>query len=168
MDSTTFLTLALVCAPLVNAQTAHAIALVESGLNQHAIGVVGGELLRQPRQRAEAIATARALHAEGWNFSVGLAQINVRNFDRLGLTIDSAFDPCTNLAAMQTVLDECFTRAASRGGRAQPDLQGALRRGLSCYYSGNFATGFEHGYVQRVLAAAARSPSISLTAREAP
>ena len=34
--------------------------------------------------------------------------------------------------------------------------QVALRQALSCYYSGNFATGFRHGYVRKVVAAAAR------------
>jgi type IV secretion system protein VirB1 len=32
--------------------------------------------------------------------------------------------------------------------------QTALRQALSCYYSGNFATGFRHGYVRKVVAAA--------------
>ncbi|HEU4459986.1 MAG TPA: lytic transglycosylase domain-containing protein [Methylibium sp.] len=167
MDITAFQALVLICAPLVNVQTAQALAMVESGLNAHAIGVVGGGLLRQPKSRVEAVATARALHAEGWNFSVGLTQINVRNFERLGLSIDSAFDPCVNLRAMQTVLGDCVTRASSRVGPAQPATQLALRQGLSCYYSGNFATGFKHGYVQRVLAAAARLTPTAIRSLEA-
>ena len=70
-------------------------------------------LVRQPRTRAEALATARALQAAGWNFSVGLAQINLRNFERLGLSLESAFEPCNNLAAMQTVLVECCSVVVS-------------------------------------------------------
>jgi type IV secretion system protein VirB1 len=101
MDAAVFLALALACAPQVHAHTAHALVSVESAFNPWAIGVVGGALVRQPRHRAEALATAKALQAEGWNFSVGLGQINVGNFERLGLTLDSAFEPCTNLAAMQ-------------------------------------------------------------------
>ncbi|RYF59777.1 MAG: lytic transglycosylase, partial [Comamonadaceae bacterium] len=87
------------------------------------------------------------------NFSVGLAQINVANFERLGLTLESAFEPCANLAAMQTVLAECFDRARVRAATESAD-QVALRRALSCYYSGNFATGFRHGYVRKVVVAA--------------
>lgn len=102
------------------------------------------------------MATARALHAAGWNYSVGLGQINVSQFKRLGITVDTAFDPCTNLAAMQAVLTECFKRAAPPKGQAV-DRQSALRRALSCYYSGNFLTGFQHGYVRKVMAAARRS-----------
>jgi len=159
MDATTFSALAMACAPLVHMNTTKALVAVESSFNPHAIGVVGGMLERQPRNRAEALATASQLQANGWNFSVGLAQINVHNFDRLGLTAASAFDPCENLRAMQTVLTECFERSASK---ALP--QTAIREALSCYYSGNFITGFRHGYVQRVAHAApperpvARSP----------
>ena len=145
MDTSTFSALALACAPLVHTSTAHALVAVESSFNPDAIGVVGGVLERQPRNRAEALVTATRLQASGWNFSVGLAQINVHNFQRLGLTLVTAFDPCENLRAMQAVLTECFDRSAPD----RPD-QVALRQALSCYYSGNFVTGFRHGYVQRV------------------
>ena len=151
MDASVFLALAMACAPQVHADTARALVSVESAFNPWAIGVVGGALVRQPRHRAEALATARALQAAGWNFSVGLGQINVGNFDRLGLTIESAFEPCRNLAAMQLVLAECFDRASRSAAKAVDQL--ALRQALSCYYSGNFSTGFRHGYVRRVAVA---------------
>ena len=158
MDPITFTALALACAPLVHPHTAQALVQVESAFNPWAIGVVGGALMRQPRHRAEAQATARALHAAGWNFSVGLGQINRHNFDRLGLTLETAFEPCTNLGAMQAVLTECLDRAESRvaASSSTAPAQTSLRRALSCYYSGNFSTGFRHGYVRKVVAAAAR------------
>jgi type IV secretion system protein VirB1 len=167
MGSTMLLALALACAPNVDARTVEALVAVESSHNPHAIGVVGGSLVRQPRQRAEAVATAKALEAGGWDFSVGLAQINVRNFERLGLSIDTAFDPCANLAGMQAVLSECFERASQRKAAVPTDPQRTVREALSCYYSGNFVTGFRHGYVRRVLTAAARSPSPSSLPKEA-
>ncbi len=153
MDASAFLALALACAPQVHADTARALVSVESAFNPWAIGVVGGALVRQPRHGAEALATARALQATGRNFSVGLGQINVGNFERLGLTIESAFEPCTNLTAMQSVLAECFDRARAPVS-TRPVDQTALRQALSCYYSGNFATGFRHGYVRKVVGAA--------------
>ncbi|MBN8490704.1 MAG: lytic transglycosylase domain-containing protein [Burkholderiales bacterium] len=150
MEPATLLTLLLSCAPHVDPSTGQALVAIESSLNPHAIGVVGGTLHRQPRNRREALATALVLREAGWNFSVGLAQINVRNLHRLQLSLDSAFDPCRNLAAMQTVLVECFERSASAPQRAMVSTQQALRKALSCYYSGNLTTGFEHGYVRRV------------------
>ena len=157
MDTSVFLALALACAPQVHADTARALVSVESAFNPWAIGVVGGALVRQPRHRAEALATAKALQAAGWSFSIGLGQINVGNFERLGMTVESAFEPCTNLAAMQTVLAECFDRASRSAANAVDQL--ALRQALSCYYSGNFATGFRHGYVRKVVTAAGTSMS---------
>lgn len=170
MDISVFLALALACAPQVHTHTAHALVSVESAFNPWAIGVVRGALVRQPRHRAEALATAKALQAAGWNFSVGLGQINVGNFERLGLTLDAAFEPCTNLGAMQSVLAECFDRARApaaaftptRAAATPPAVdQTALRQALSCYYSGNFATGFRHGYVRKVVAAAGTSSLVA-------
>ena len=161
MDASVFLALALACAPQVHADTARALVSVESAFNPWAIGVVGGALVRQPRHRAEALATAKALRDAGWNFSVGLGQINVGNFDRLGLTVETAFEPCANLAAMQTVLAECFDRAS--GSTSKVVDQVALRQALSCYYSGNFDTGFRHGYVRKVVVAARAIPTAQPT-----
>jgi type IV secretion system protein VirB1 len=149
MESHLLAALLATCAPQVDTLTARALVQVESAFNPHAVGVVGGTLARQPRSEAEALATLRRLAAGGWDYSVGLAQINRRNFARLGLTDASALDPCANLRAMQAVLSECFERY-----RRDTAAQLALRRALSCYYSGNAATGFRHGYVQRVLDAA--------------
>ncbi|WP_346014404.1 lytic transglycosylase domain-containing protein [Rubrivivax gelatinosus] len=156
----------LACAPQVHPTTAHALIVAESSANPYAIGVVGGRLVRQPQHRAEAVATAARLEREGWNYSVGLAQINQSNFARLGLDVTSAFDPCANLAAMQAVLSDCYRRA----GRSAPNEQHALRQALSCYYSGNFTTGLRHGYVRKVVdrAATGSPPSPATVSKESP
>jgi type IV secretion system protein VirB1 len=153
MDTATLLSLVASCAPLVAPATAHALILVESNLNPNAIGVVAASLARQPRTRTEAVLTARQLASDGRNFSVGLAQINQANFDRLGLSLEAAFDPCINLRAMQSVLTDCYSRSP---GKRLP--QQRLRDALSCYYSGNFSTGYRHGYVKRVASAAQPPP----------
>lgn len=143
-----FMILAQQCAPDVAPTTMAAVVRVESDFNPYAIGVVHGRLQRQPASLAEAVATARALDAAGWNYSTGLAQVNRSNWPRFGLAPDTAFDPCRNLAAGATILQGCFERA--RRGHAQ--AQEALRSGLSCYASGDFSTGYRTGYVQRVVA----------------
>ncbi|BEU21222.1 lytic transglycosylase domain-containing protein [Paraburkholderia sp. 22B1P] len=146
-----FATLVQQCAPQVSPVTMAAIVRTESGFNPHAIGVVHGRLVRQPVNRTEAEATARALAASGWNFSVGLAQVNRANWAAYGLNEQRAFDPCRNLAVGAAILQGCFTaaRAARTDGRRDP--QAALRAGLSCYASGNFSAGYRTGYVQRVV-----------------
>lgn len=129
-----FIALILICAPAVTTGTLSAIVAVESNYNPLAIGVVDGYLPRQPQTLDEAIATAKALSDAGWNYSVGLAQVNVHNFDKHSITVEQAFHPCTNLSVGSQILEECFTRHAD----SIIDPQGALRDALSCYYSGNY------------------------------
>jgi type IV secretion system protein VirB1 len=118
------------------------VAQVESGANPYAIGVVGGQLARQPRNMDEALATARMLESKGYNFSVGIAQVNRANLGRYGLdTYRKAFNTCNNLAVGAQILAHCYRRAHADWGKA-----------FSCYYSGNFSTGFRDGYVQKVYA----------------
>ena len=143
-----FMVLAQQCAPDVAPATMAAVVRVESDFNPYAIGVVHGRLQRQPASLAEAVATARALDAAGWNYSTGLAQVNRSNWMRFGLTPGTAFDPCRNLAAGAAIFQGCFERARWIHAQAQE----ALRSGLSCYTSGDFSTGYRTGYVQRVVA----------------
>ena len=120
----------------------HHVVAIESSFNPYAIGVVGARLVRQPRNLGEAVATAHMLDDRGYNFSVGLAQVNRYNLTKYGLqSYQEAFDGCTNLRVGASILARCLGRSGHDWGRA-----------FSCYYSGNFVTGFRMGYVQKVLA----------------
>lgn len=126
----------------VPANVMHHVVQVESSFNPYAIGVVGGRLARQPRTLDEAVATARMLEARGLNFSLGLAQVNRYNLGKYGLgSYAKAFSKCENLQAGSRILAECHGRSGRDWGKA-----------FSCYYSGNFVTGFRHGYVQKIYA----------------
>jgi type IV secretion system protein VirB1 len=161
MMSVDFNALAQQCAPNVHPTTLQAIVRTESGFNPYAIGVVGGHLVRQPKSRAEAISTAKALDAQGLNFSMGLGQVNRVNLAGYGLTYESVFDLCANLKAGGGILHECYERATSQLGTGH-----ALGAAISCYYSGNFTRGFQAdqvgtSYVQRVFAnATTANPTI--------
>jgi type IV secretion system protein VirB1 len=152
-----FYALAQECAPAVHPTTLAAIVHVESAFNPYAIGVVGGHLVRQPRNLPEALATANALEREGWNFSVGVAQVNRRHLKSRGIDYAQAFDACTNLRIGSEILTNCYSRANTVYRSEQIALQAAF----SCYYSGNFTRGFAQeadggSYVRRVLGSAAR------------
>lgn len=148
--------LALECAPTVEPQTMLAIVQVESGNNPYAIGIVGGRLTRQPKTKEEALATAKQLAEDDWNFSLGLAQINRHNLYKYEISYEQAFDACTNLNVGSKILEDCYVRAAKQAKEPQAALQAAL----SCYYSGNFTRGFKPdvigapSYVQKVLTSA--------------
>ena len=154
-ETVNFNELAKTCTAGVHQDTLQAIARTESGFNPYAIGVVGGSV-KQPKSFAEAVETANKLHEQGKNFSMGLSQINRYNLDKYGLNYETVFDPCKNLQAGAEILKECFSRA---GGKPQD----ALQKALSCYYSGNFKTGFTQDfaglptYVDRVKQAAGKN-----------
>lgn len=160
IDMATLLAMADRCAPGVHPTTVAAIVQVESARHPYAIGVVGGRLIRQPATLSEAMATAQALEQQGWNFSIGIAQINRHQLAAQGLDYRTAFDPCSNLRAGASILQACYTRALSVYRAEQQALQAAL----SCYYSGNFRRGQQSdgpqlgSYVQRVWHAAHRLP----------
>ncbi|HKT29214.1 lytic transglycosylase domain-containing protein [Dyella sp.] len=120
---------------------------VESSHNPFAIGVVGGQLARQPQNLGEAIATVRMLEEQGYNFSVGIAQVNRANLAKYGLdTYEKAFEACANLAAGSRILAECYASSGNDWGKA-----------FSCYHSGNFITGYRDGYVQKIYDSISRS-----------
>jgi len=124
---------------------------VESSRNPFAIGVVGGRLARQPKALDEALATVRMLEEKGYNFSLGLAQVNRYNLDKYGLdTYEKAFQQCPNLQAGSRILAECHSRSKGDWGKA-----------FSCYYSGNFTTGYRHGYVQKVFSSIQRGQQVA-------
>ena len=133
------------CAPEVSEDTLRALVRTESSFNPYAIGIVGGGS-RQPKAFHEAMAIIAQLELEGKNYSVGLAQINKKNFSKLGINAAGALDACTNLKAASKILSDCYQRAQKNSG------SNSLHDALSCYYSGNFQTGYRHGYVDKVRA----------------
>lgn len=145
-----FEALAAQCAPGVAPSTLRAMAYVESGFNPYAIGVVGGRLVRQPKTLQEGVSTVRALQQKNIRFSAGLIQIYVGNWPAYRLDHERVFDVCANMTASAAILTNCYRRAS----KPTADPQVALRQAISCYYSNNFVTGFKHGYVQKVVAAA--------------
>jgi len=141
--------LALSCGLAAHLDLLSAIVRMESGGNPLALAVNGAlELVRQPAERGEAVALARWLLAGGHNFDAGLAQVNSANFARLGLDAASVFEPCANLRAAATILDECSERARALGlaGRR------AEAAALSCYNTGHLTRGIANGYVDAVRA----------------
>ena len=144
----TGLELMLACALHVAPQTIQAVIQVESHGHELALHVNGVELDRQPVTLAEAIATARSAIAQGYTVDLGLMQVNSRNLDRLGYSIEQIFDPCINLRAGSAILFADYAAAVRVYGEGQT----ALRAALSAYNSGDFERGFRNGYVARYYA----------------
>ncbi len=154
--------LAMRCALAIDVAILQAIVEVESRGNPYALSVNGPmELVRQPRDREDAVRMARWLEEHGYNFDAGLAQVNSANLRWLGLDVASVFEPCANLRAASRVLHECYDRASERFGEGER----AVAAALSCYNPGDFTWGLRNGYVAAVRARA-RGPLAIRSLRE--
>ena len=139
------LALASQCAPSVAPETVLAIIQTESSGDPFALNVNGGRQPARQSNAADAASTARSFVAAGYSVDLGLGQINSRNMRWLGLTWETVFDPCTNVAALGRVLTANYN--AAKAGR---DPQTALRVALSMYNTGSRTRGFRNGYVAKV------------------
>lgn len=140
------LTLASQCAPTVAPETVLAIIHTESSGYPFALNVNGGRQPARQNTAAKAAATAQRFVAAGYSVDLGLGQINSRNMRWLGLTWETVFAPCTNIAALGQVLTHNYN--AVKAGR---DPQTALRVALSMYNTGSQSRGFRNGYVAKVV-----------------
>lgn len=140
--------LAQQCAPEIATEAVVPLVVTESGGDGLAININKG-----PRVRAASIADGAALvrryMAAGYTVDVGLAQVNSANFARLGVTVEQAFDPCTNLRLASSILRAGY-------GLAIQHYTGldAISATYSLYNTGTLTRGFRNGYVGRVWSAA--------------
>jgi type IV secretion system protein VirB1 len=140
------------CQSALQSPVMQRIYQVESGFNPFAIGVVGGRLVRQPKNLDEAVATAKYLVSLGRNFSIGQGQVNRIHFSRLGwdVNIQAGFDVCKNAVAAHHIFQECYSRAISSGFSAKQEYN-ATAAALSCYYSGKLYAGKTNQDVRRYI-----------------
>ena len=140
--------LAQQCAPEIATEAVVPLVVTESGGDDLAININKG-----PRVRAASIADGAALvqryMAAGYTVDVGLAQVNSANFARLGVTVEQAFDPCTNLRLASSILWAGY-------GLVIQHYTGldAISATYSLYNTGTLTRGFRNGYVGRVWSAA--------------
>lgn len=127
------------CDITVEPQHMSAIVRTESSANPFAIGIVGHHLNRQATTLNQASQLAQYLSSHGYNYSIGISQVNQINFPKQNLNNKSGFNVCKNLLAGSNILKSCYKR------------YGTWKKAYSCYYSGNPVTGFSHGYVEKVV-----------------
>lgn len=146
------------CAPNVHPTTLSAIVKTESSGRMFVLldngpanlpFSVRKTMLRTiyPDSATEAASIARDLIARGHLVDMGLTQLNNRNLAGLGLSVEQALDPCTNLWAGGTILSNFYTNASKQ----YRDQQSALLAAISAYNTGDFERGFNNGYVKTVL-----------------
>jgi len=153
MISPEFIDLAMRCAPEVHYVTLARLARIESSFNPYAIAISSGgaKLVRQPKTKAEAIATAEDLRKKGFGFAGGVLQVHSQHFNKMGITFDKLFDSCANMRYAQSIFLPCFD-ADPEQLKAPMPMQRRLKRAASCYATGNYEDGFKNGYVARFIA----------------
>lgn len=135
------------CSPTVAPQTMVTLVKTESKGNRLAIGLNGARLRFQPRNESEAVAWVKYLEQHKYNFDVGLGQINIKNIQKRKLKPEQLFDPCLNLSIAGEILTQNYLQAS----KTTKDQQHALKKALSMYNTGNQYSGFNNGYVNRIL-----------------
>lgn len=140
-------TLAKQCSPQVAPITMVTLVKTESRGNPLALGLNGARLKFQPKTESQAIAWAKYLDKKGYNFDVGLGQVNIINIRKYKLTPEQLFNPCLNLKISADILTKNYI--AARKTTSDPQL--ALRKALSAYNTGNQSGGFQNGYINKIL-----------------
>lgn len=90
-----------------------AIAKVESGFRPWVMNINhNGQSVRviNPKTYEEAVYYLTYLHQNGYNYDVGIGQINVANIRRFGINPVSLLDPCNNLMVSAYILRENINR----------------------------------------------------------
>jgi type IV secretion system protein VirB1 len=153
MSSRAFDDLASACASKTSKSLLRAVAGIESRLDPLAIGDSTTHRSWSPKDLLAAASMARKLLAEGHSIDVGLMQINGANLIPLGLTVESAFEPCRSLAAAQAILSSAFA-----AGSSEAERHAAILISLSRYNTGRTLSGIANGYANRVVEALSARP----------
>ena len=135
--------LLLICAPLVAPVTMGAIVQQESGWNPLALHDNTSGISYQPQNEIEAIAIANKLIKIRHSVDLGIGQINNKNLSWLGQTVETIFQPCSNLNAAQTILIAAWKQSGN-------NLPGAL----SAYNTGKVDSSIGANYAASVYAKA--------------
>ena len=134
------------CAPDVAPETIVQMIQVESQGDPLALHINDKTQQQQRRAKNKTEAMSRVQNAinKGYSVDIGLMQINSKTLQRLGHSIDKAFEPCFNVAMGASLLKDNYKRALPRR-----EEQTALRAALSAYNTGNFQDGINNGYVAK-------------------
>jgi type IV secretion system protein VirB1 len=136
----------LQCAPTVAPATIEAIVRVESRGDPLALYINGDGIgAIHVTSIDAAVAIARQAVAAGYTVDIGLMGLNTRTLQQFHVSIEDAFDRCTNLRIGGAVLTRDYLVAVERYGRGEMALEAAL----SAYNTGDFERGRGNGYLAK-------------------
>lgn len=120
MDPTAFIALVERCAPGVPVQPLTAIVRQASGFEPLVIATVqsGKPLSVLATSKPEAIALATEMTVAGQRVRIGLAGLDTRDLERLGVPLAEAFEPCRHVKTAARLLSEDPRRLKPTAGAA--------------------------------------------------
>lgn len=110
------LALLAMCAPAVDPVTMAAVVKQESGGQPWTINNNTTKKSVVFESKTAAVAAAMAAVGRGESIDMGLAQVNSKNLQSLGLSVEQVFDPCTNIAASAKILAAGYQKTGTLGG----------------------------------------------------
>lgn len=154
------------CAPMASPTTLAAIISTESSRNPNAIQIDFRNALlrrwrlpagtlrlqRQPNDAQEAAEWIAYLNAHHISVDVGLMQVSTNEGIRRHISPAALLDPCTNVRAGWSILQDDYQIEVNHFGPGQVALQHALSR----YNTGDTNRGIDNGYLARVMMALKR------------
>ncbi|ELI5720904.1 transglycosylase SLT domain-containing protein [Vibrio fluvialis] len=132
--------LAVECQQVVQTEVVRALIDVESNSNPLAVAVIGFDRFFQPSSLTMGNKMLNSLEKRGIKYSAGLMQITKDNFEAYGLDNYSVFNPCKNIRVGADIFHNCLMRSIKKYG--EEDKTRNYRNAASCYFSGNFRTGY--------------------------
>ncbi|MFN8770210.1 MAG: lytic transglycosylase domain-containing protein [Neisseriaceae bacterium] len=136
------------CSYQVAPSTMYAIVKTESHGNPLAININGKVKLKyQPHTFKQAVKWVDYLELHGYNIDIGIAQVNIKNAHRFGFKAHDMLKPCHNLMVASVILRNNYIGALSNSTTQKE----ALQKAISAYNTGNYRSGFNNGYVAKVV-----------------
>lgn len=108
----------------------------------------------------DAVTVAYMAIEAGHSVDLSYMQVNSKNLNALGYSVEDMFDPCKNLAAGARVLTAFYASALPK----YKTEQAALKAALSAYNTGDFEKGFTNGYLARYGANGQSTAQVSVPA----
>ena len=136
------------CTTFTDTQTIESIIYIESKGDPYVIHDNTTGRSYRLSSYSMAVSIAHSALKKGHNIDLGLMQINSRNLPALDLTVDEVLDPCTNIEAGGTILNNAYLRAIKMFGAGHK----AILQAVSAYNTGSLRRGFNNGYVTLVMA----------------
>lgn len=128
------------CQQHFQTEVVRALIDIESSEQPLAVAVIGIDNFFQPSSLTNGIKMLNSLDKRGIKYSAGLMQVTKDNFKTYKLTNYSVFEPCENIRAGTEIFYDCFSR--SKKMYPKNTLLENYRNSASCYYTGNFKSGY--------------------------